>query len=63
MAEQKGPQGKGSFIGSQDRPDVKLNLDEPITNLRVRDLVALLGAGVIAKSVIADAHPDVAPDG
>ena len=48
MEEQN--QGKEPFVGQQDRPDVKLNPDDPITNLRVRDLAALLGGG--AKSLI-----------
>jgi hypothetical protein len=34
---------KEPFIGSSDRPEVKLDLDMPITDLRVRDLAAILG--------------------
>lgn len=31
------------FIGSADRPEVKIDLDQPISELRVRDLAAILG--------------------
>jgi hypothetical protein len=34
---------KEPFIGSADRPEVKLDLDMPVTELRVRDLAAILG--------------------
>jgi len=52
MEEQN--QGKEPFVGQQDRPDVRLNPDDPITNLRVRDLAALLGGG--AKSLILEGY-------
>jgi len=52
MEEQN--QSKEPFVGQQDRPDIKLNPDDPITNLRVRDLAALLGGG--AKSLILESH-------
>ena len=55
MAEQSGSHGKESFVGAQDRPEVRLNPDEPITSLRVRDLIALLGLGAVGtKSAILD---------
>jgi hypothetical protein len=34
---------KEPFIGSADRPEVRLDLDTPVAELRVRDLVAILG--------------------
>lgn len=34
---------KQPFIGSADRPEVRLDLDMPVTELRVRDLAAILG--------------------
>jgi hypothetical protein len=45
MADPKKSQDKESFIGHPDRPEIKLNPDDLITNLRVRDLAALLGLG------------------
>ena len=52
MPEQSGSQ-KEPFVGAQDRPEMRLNPDEPITHLRVRDLIALLGV-VGTKSVVAE---------
>lgn len=45
MATQKGPaqSSKQPFVESKDRPEVRLNLDMPVTELRVRDLAAILG--------------------
>jgi hypothetical protein len=34
---------KEPFIGSSDRPEVRLDLDTPVAELRVRDLAAILG--------------------
>ena len=34
---------KQPFVGSADRPAVRLDLDMPLTELRVRDLAAILG--------------------
>lgn len=34
---------KEPFIGAADRPEVRLDLDMPVTELRVRDLAAILG--------------------
>ena len=34
---------KEPFIGSADRPEVKIDLDMPLNDLRVRDLAAILG--------------------
>jgi hypothetical protein len=42
MAEQGNP--KQPFVGQEDRPEVKLNPDAPISELRVRDLAAIIGA-------------------
>jgi hypothetical protein len=36
---------KEPFVSKQDRPDVKISLDTPITELRVRDLAGILGLG------------------
>ena len=42
-------ESKEPFVSQSDRPEVKLNPDAPITELRVRDLAAILGA-MTAKS-------------
>lgn len=34
---------KEPFIGSEDRPEVKIDLDTPLSELRVRELSAILG--------------------
>lgn len=34
---------KEPFIGSADRPEVKVDLDMPLSELRVRDLAAIMG--------------------
>jgi hypothetical protein len=41
MAKPKEP-----YVSSGDRPTLTVDLDTPLTELRVRDLRALLGAGV-----------------
>jgi len=38
-----GRQSKEAFVSQADRPEVKLDLDMPINDLRVRDLAAILG--------------------
>ena len=38
----KHDEGKEPFVGSADRPDVKLELDTPVGELRVRELAAIL---------------------
>jgi hypothetical protein len=47
MAEEsgggQGNQGKEPFVPSEDRPEVKIDLDTPLTELRVRELSAILG--------------------
>ncbi len=45
MANPKGPAGtsKQPFVAAADRPEVRLDLDMPVTELRVRDLAAILG--------------------
>jgi hypothetical protein len=45
MATQKGPaqSSKQPFVEATDRPEVKLSLDMPVSELRVRDLAAILG--------------------
>ena len=40
---------KKPFVGTADRPEVRLDLDKPVNELRVRDLAAILGH-VIQKS-------------
>ena len=50
------PAGKETFVAADDRPDVKLEPDMPITDLRVRDLQAILGSG-IAKPIVIDTKP------
>jgi hypothetical protein len=52
MADEKESQRKQPFVGHQDRPEVGVNPDEPISSLRVRDLLALLKLG--AKSLVLD---------
>jgi hypothetical protein len=48
MTEEKAPRrsrqaSKEPFIGSADRPEVKIDLDTPLSELRVRELSAILG--------------------
>ncbi len=45
MANPKEPAGasKKPFVGAADRPEVRLDLDMPVSELRVRDLAAILG--------------------
>jgi hypothetical protein len=43
MAQEDENERKEPFIGSSERPEVKLDLDMPVTELRVRDLAAILG--------------------
>lgn len=40
---------KQPFVSQADRPEVRLDLDMPINDLRVRDLAAILGL-LIGKS-------------
>jgi hypothetical protein len=44
MSESKEP-----FVPREDRPDVSLNPDTPISELRVRDLTAILHSGLVLK--------------
>lgn len=39
---QKG-ESKEPFVGKEDRPEVRINLDTPLSELRVRELGAILG--------------------
>ena len=39
----KNQSSKEAFVSQADRPEVKLDLDMPINDLRVRDLAAILG--------------------
>ena len=39
----QGNQPKESFVPGEDRPEVKISLDTPLTDLSVRDLSAILG--------------------
>jgi hypothetical protein len=43
--EDPGDQPKEPFVSAEDRPDVRINLDTPITELKVRDLAAIFGQG------------------
>lgn len=45
MADPKRPGDtpKQPFVGAADRPEVRLDLDMPVNELRVRDLAAILG--------------------
>jgi hypothetical protein len=50
MADPKGTknsteQPKEPFVSQDDRPEVRLKPDTPLTELRVRDLAAIIGAG------------------
>ena len=40
----KKPESKEPFVSKDDRPEVKLKPDTPLSDLRVRDLAAILGA-------------------
>ena len=39
----EGDPKKEPFVSAEDRPDVRINLDTPLTELTVRDLAAILG--------------------
>jgi len=39
----QGDQPKEPFVPAEDRPDVRISLDTPLTELKVRDLAAILG--------------------
>jgi hypothetical protein len=42
-------EGKEPFVGNEDRPDVELKPDMPVTEMRVRDLSALLQQSIVLK--------------
>jgi hypothetical protein len=42
-AEDPNDESKQPFISQEDRPEVRLNLDTPLSELRVRELSAILG--------------------
>ena len=42
MAKEGTYDSKEPYVGAADRPEVKLDLDMPVTDLRVRDLAAIL---------------------
>ena len=39
-----GEESKEPFVSSEDRPEVRLNLDTPLSELRVRELSTILGS-------------------
>lgn len=44
MAEsRKGEESKEPFVSKEDRPEVRISLDTPLSELRVRELSAILG--------------------
>lgn len=45
MADDKEKNSREPFVGKADRPEVRLNPDAPISELRVRDLAMILGLG------------------
>jgi hypothetical protein len=45
MADEKEKTSREAFVGKGDRPEVRLNPDAPISELRVRDLATILGLG------------------
>jgi hypothetical protein len=47
MAEQS---SKEPYVSQADRPEVRINPDTPLSELRVRDLQAILGSSPAAKS-------------
>ncbi|HEY7206683.1 MAG TPA: hypothetical protein VH416_00470 [Gaiellaceae bacterium] len=58
MAEESGRgagrKSKEPFVGSSDRPEVKIDLDTPLTDLTVRSLSAVLGFVASEKSPFED---------
>ena len=44
------PKPKEPYVSSEDRPTLRVDLDTPLNELRVRDLRALLGAGLSYKT-------------
>ena len=55
----KKQESKQPFVAEEDRPPIKLDPDQPIAELRVRDLHAILGTA-FTKPVLAD-KPDKEP--
>ena len=55
MAEQKKRgESKEAFVGAEERPEVTIDPDRPITELKVRDLSAILGHVVFKKPEFKD---------
>ena len=51
---------KEPFVPSQDRPQVGIHPDTPVSELRVRDLAQMLQGASQTKSIVADATKTVA---
>jgi hypothetical protein len=49
------PQSNQPFVAREERPEVRLNPDMPVSEMRVRDLAELLSASAAAKSVAQEA--------
>lgn len=47
MPKKTSQESKESFIGQEDRPEVRLDPDMPISQLRVRDLTAIIGSRIL----------------
>ena len=47
-------QSKEPFIPREDRPEVKISLDTPLAELRVRELAAILGIGGSGKNPLSE---------
>ena len=56
MADQKEP-----YVSQADRPEVKIDPDKPVSELRVRDLQAILGGSAIKKLEKFE-HKDLKPE-
>src|SRR5262245_56832873 len=55
MEQRKQPETpKEPFVPEGDRPEVKLDLNQPVTELRVRDLIGILGQAQFKKVEIKD---------
>src|SRR5215813_9734367 len=53
------PEQKEPFVSKEDRPEVKLpDPDQPVSELRVRDLQSILGAGILKKIEIKEPIKD-----
>ena len=47
MPDEQSNQGNQPFVGQEDRPEVKIQMDTPLSELTVRDLQSIVGGGIV----------------